>query len=67
MLALLSEYLDGELSAEAASRVDAHLAACGNCGRFGAGMARLLRALPAARPGLTAGARARLRKALPLE
>ena len=35
VLARLSDYLDGELRAEDKSQVDAHLAQCDECTRFG--------------------------------
>lgn len=35
VLALLSEYVDGELDASAVERVEIHLLGCPNCERFG--------------------------------
>jgi len=45
VLAGLSEYLDGELPADQVSRVEAHLARCDWCERFGGQMAGVVRAL----------------------
>ncbi len=35
LLSLLSDYVDGELSAEVVGRVDAHLQGCVHCEKFG--------------------------------
>lgn len=35
VLDLLSDYIDGELAAEAREKVDAHLEGCNGCERFG--------------------------------
>ncbi len=48
VLASLSDYLDGELAAEARAAIEAHLAGCDRCARFGGGMAGALAALRAA-------------------
>lgn len=45
VLAVLSEYLDGDLDAARAAQVEAHVAACPECARFGAGFAQLLTAM----------------------
>jgi anti-sigma factor RsiW len=43
VLAMLNDYLDGELTSEDKGRVDAHLAGCDWCERFGAGMAAVVK------------------------
>jgi anti-sigma factor RsiW len=67
VLALLSEYLDGELEPAARARVDAHLAQCDVCERFGgrfkASVRRLRQALdepPPLDPAVAEGLRRRL-------
>ncbi|MFN8652546.1 MAG: zf-HC2 domain-containing protein [Gemmatimonadales bacterium] len=45
VLALLSAYLDGELQGEELAAVEAHAAACDNCGRFGGRFAEAITAL----------------------
>lgn len=65
VLAELSEYVDGELSAERSSQIEAHLMGCSNCERFGAsfsGVVRSLRDCPEPGP-LTSELRARIQAA----
>jgi len=50
VLAQLSDYLDGELTAEQITRIEAHLAGCDWCERFGGRFAAVVRAF---RAGLT--------------
>jgi anti-sigma factor RsiW len=50
---LLSEYLGGELAPERRARVEEHVTACDQCGRFGARFARMVELL---RDGLTVAA-----------
>ena len=45
VLELLSDYVDGDLTPEVVARVEAHVHACPNCERFGAGFAEMLEAL----------------------
>ena len=45
VLALLSDYVDGELAAEDRGRVEAHVRACDNCERFGGAFAAVVRGL----------------------
>jgi anti-sigma factor RsiW len=45
VLAVLSDYLDGELGPAARARVEAHLAECDVCERFGGRFAESLRRL----------------------
>lgn len=42
VLALLSDYLDGQLDPDLSDQVRAHLAGCRECERFGTGMRALL-------------------------
>ncbi|MCC6536021.1 MAG: zf-HC2 domain-containing protein [Bryobacterales bacterium] len=63
VLARLSAYLDGELPAGERAQVDAHLAACPNCARFGGDVAGLLERLPA-QPELSGEAARRLHEAV---
>nr|MCU0228192.1 zf-HC2 domain-containing protein [Bryobacterales bacterium] len=42
VLHLLSDYLDGDLSPEMRTQVEAHVADCDNCARFGASFQRML-------------------------
>jgi anti-sigma factor RsiW len=51
VLADLSGYLDGELSAERVTQLQAHLTGCDRCSRFGGAVAHLLAQL---RDGLAA-------------
>ena len=46
----LSDYLDGLLPAALVSQVDAHLAACPTCARFGSDVGTILAALRAGEP-----------------
>lgn len=59
---LLSEYLDGELDARGAARVEVHLATCPPCARFAAELAATVSALHhlghAAGAGTEGGSRA---------
>jgi anti-sigma factor RsiW len=50
VLAQLSDYLDGELAAERIAQIEAHLAGCDWCERFGGRFAAVVRAF---RAGLT--------------
>lgn len=45
VLADLSEYLDGNLGAERVAAIQAHLAECDNCARFGGNVAEIVTAL----------------------
>jgi len=45
VLALLSDYLAGELSQETVTCVEAHLAACPECERFGTGFGEMILSL----------------------
>ena len=45
VLARLSEYLDGDLAASEAARVEEHLRACDWCERFGGDFATAVQAL----------------------
>ena len=45
VLAVLSDYLDGDLDAPARAAVEAHLAGCDNCTRFGGEFAAVVTAL----------------------
>lgn len=67
VLARLSDYLDGALVAEERARLEAHVAACDHCARFGgvfaATMASLRRRLAHPEP-LAEGVRARLAQQL---
>lgn len=67
VLARLSEYLDGTLAAEERARLEAHVAACDHCARFGgvfaATMASLRRRLARPEP-LAEGVRTRLARRL---
>ncbi|MCU0656139.1 MAG: zf-HC2 domain-containing protein [Polyangiaceae bacterium] len=65
VLELLSDYLDGELAPEARAGVEAHVAGCNVCERFGARFAaavQTLRKLPA--PAGQEGAADRLKARL---
>lgn len=70
VLEQLSAYLDGELDPADKTRVDAHLAGCDVCAKFGDEVGRVVRKLKAelARPkSLSPDASARLREALDRE
>jgi anti-sigma factor RsiW len=45
VLELLSDYLDGEVSAELKQKIDAHLAGCDECTRFGGEFGAVVKAL----------------------
>ena len=45
VLAQLSDYVDGELSADARSKVEAHLAGCDACTKFGGEFGAVVTAL----------------------
>jgi anti-sigma factor RsiW len=45
VLALLSEYVEGELDVAAAERIEGHLLGCPNCERFGASFGSMVVAL----------------------
>lgn len=45
VLALLSDYVDGDLSAEQKSQVEAHLAGCDACTRFGGEFGAVVKAV----------------------
>lgn len=66
VLARLGEYVDGELSAEVAAAMQAHVRGCGVCERFGGRFAAMVAALRAAQPGpaVDAPSLQRLREAL---
>jgi len=67
VLADLSEYVDGELPAEQAARIEAHLRGCDWCERFGGRFSAVVRAFReelAEAPPLDAGLAARLRVGL---
>jgi anti-sigma factor RsiW len=67
VLADLSDYLDGQLTAERRAQIDAHLRGCANCERFGgefsAAIAALRRTLTEPQP-LEQDVAARLRNRL---
>jgi anti-sigma factor RsiW len=63
----LSDYLDGDLAAPEAARLEEHLRGCDGCARFGGefrGVVESLRRHLFRSHGLPPGFRARLRKAL---
>jgi anti-sigma factor (TIGR02949 family) len=67
VLAHLSDYLDGELPAEARARVEDHLRGCSECARFGGEFRSTVQALKAhltVSARLPASLRGRLRDAL---
>jgi len=64
VLARLSDYIDDELDPDVRARIDAHLAGCDWCERFGAGFSRALRSLPDAVPPHPAGAATRVARLL---
>jgi anti-sigma factor RsiW len=45
VLALLSDYVDGDLSADQKSQVEAHLAGCDACTRFGGEFGAVVKAV----------------------
>jgi anti-sigma factor RsiW len=70
VLARLSDYLDGELEAPARAQVEAHLAGCDGCARFGGELRSTVRALRehlGAPGGLPEALRRRLRAAVDRE
>lgn len=70
VLALLSDYLDGELPPTALPEVEAHLGACDGCTRFGGEFRRTVEALRdhlRSGPCLPARVRARLGELLDRE
>ena len=67
VLAVLSDYLDGDLPAERRAQVEAHLRGCDGCARFGGEFRATIQALREHLSGdvpLPAAARDRLRRAL---
>jgi anti-sigma factor RsiW len=68
VLSSLSGYLDGELDAAEAARLEAHVRECDRCERFGGRFGAVIRALrstlggeaPAPEPGVAERLRARL-------
>jgi anti-sigma factor RsiW len=67
VLARLSDYVDGDLSAEERGRVEEHLRGCEGCARFGGDFAATVRALRAhlGAPARVSGElKERLRRAL---
>lgn len=68
VIARLSDYVDGELSAEDLARVRAHVAECDVCERFGGKFASVVRALKSvAAPELDPAIAERLAKAIEVE
>jgi anti-sigma factor RsiW len=65
VLELLSDYLDGDVSAEQKGRIDAHLAGCDACTKFGGEFGAVVKALreklgePVTPPTPPGGSRAR--------
>ncbi|MBT8395919.1 MAG: zf-HC2 domain-containing protein [Gemmatimonadetes bacterium] len=45
VLALLSDYLDGDVSQEVKERIEAHLRGCDQCERFGGQMSSIVKSL----------------------
>lgn len=50
VLALLSDYLDGDLDSTVVAKVEAHLAACSNCERFGDNFGRMVMSMRSLEP-----------------
>ena len=69
VLAMLADYVDGDLRADDVARVDAHLRACDRCVKFGGEYAALVEALKRrlAQEALSTEARARVRSRLASE
>ncbi len=64
VMAALSDYVDGELTTARAAEVEAHVAECQQCARFGRGFSMLLAGMRrhlAAPPPVTAELERRLR------
>jgi anti-sigma factor RsiW len=45
VMAVLSDYLDGDLDPARTAQLEAHVAACQQCAQFGAGFAQMLTAV----------------------
>lgn len=68
VLAQLSDYVDGELAAEAKAKIDAHLSGCDACTQFGGEFGAVVGALRRrvrAEEGLSEAGRLRLLSKLP--
>ena len=63
VLADLGEYIDGELTAERRSQIDAHLEGCMWCAQFGGRYAGVVRSLQASREDVGPADPSRLWKA----
>jgi anti-sigma factor RsiW len=67
VLAVLSDYVDGDLAPAPRAQVEAHLRGCAACARFGGEFSATVRALRAGLLGATplpADARERIRRAI---